>query len=525
MFVLTASEMAHLDRQTIDQIGIPGMVLMENAARGAAAFFLEILPDLPKRRLAVVAGAGNNAGDGFVLARLFHSQGASVRVICLRAPDRLQGDALANFRILEKLQIPVLVWNEDQDFAAQWQWLAQSEVIIDAILGTGLKSEVRGLYRRVIEGLNALPVPLLAVDIPSGLDASTGHPLGVAVRAHATATFGFRKIGHVVSPGEDYVGNLRVVDIGIPPGLAEASGIKRLWLQENLAARWLPPRQAETHKGTAGHVVVLSGSPGKTGAATLICLGAGRVGAGLVTLLVPASLNPILEVKLTETMTLPLAETAEQTAGLGALDEILRFTRDKQVLAMGPGISLHPETQELVRTLLLQTTCPMVLDADALTALADQPELLGNAAAPLILTPHPGEMARLLHSSTPQVQNHRLEVATAFSQKYGVILVLKGHRTVVAAPDGRLALNGSGNPAMASGGMGDVLTGIIAGFLGQGLEPFQAACLGVYTHGAAADLAAGGRFSRGLLASEVAGQVPAVIGRLESGSGQGACAR
>jgi len=224
-------------------------------------------------------------------------------------------------------------------------------------------------------------------------------------------------------------------------------------------------------------------------------------------------------------MTLPLAETAEQTAGLGALDEILRFTRDKQVLAMGPGISLHPETQELVRTLLLQATCPMVLDADALTALADQPELLGNAAAPLILTPHPGEMARLLHSSTPQVQNHRLEVATAFSQKYGVILVLKGHRTVVAAPDGRVALNGSGNPAMASGGMGDVLTGMIAGFLGQGLEPFQAACLGVYTHGAAADLAAGGRFSRGLLASEVAGQVPAVIGRLESRSGQGACAR
>jgi len=183
MFVLTASEMAHLDRQTIDQIGIPGMVLMENAARGAAAFFIEILPDLPQRRLAVVAGAGNNAGDGFVLARLFHSQGAAVRVICLRAPDRLQGDALTNFRILEKLQIPVLVWNEDQDFAAQWQWLAQSEVIIDAILGTGLKSEVRGLYRRVIEGLNTLPVPLLAVDIPSGLDASTGQGMPSPISA------------------------------------------------------------------------------------------------------------------------------------------------------------------------------------------------------------------------------------------------------------------------------------------------------------------------------------------------------
>lgn len=515
MLVLTASEMAHLDRQTIEEIGIPGMVLMENAARGAAAFFREVLPDLLKRRIAVVAGAGNNAGDGFVLARLFHGQGAPVRVVCLRSPERLQGDALTNFRILEKLQIPVCVWDESKDFDAQWQWLAQSDAVVDAILGTGLKSEVQGLYRQVIEALNRLSVPLLAVDVPSGLDAGTGRPLGVAVRARATATFGFRKIGHVVSPGEEYVGRLQVVDIGIPPGLAEANGIKRLWLEEDLVSRWLPPRPAETHKGTAGHVVVLSGSPGKTGAATLICLGAGRVGAGLVTLLVPASLNPILEVKLTETMTLPIAETAEQTAGLAALPEILKFVEGKQVLAMGPGVSLHPETQELLRSLLTQTACPMVLDADALTALADHRELLGKAASPLILTPHPGEMARLTHRSTQEVQQNRLEIAEEFSQRHGVILVLKGHRTVIASPDGRLALNSSGNPAMASGGMGDVLTGMIAGFLGQGIEPFQAACLGVYVHGAAADCATGGMTSRGLFASDVVARVPEVIGRLE----------
>lgn len=524
MFILTASEMARLDRQTIEEIGIPGMVLMENAARGAAAFFRQVLPDLPKRRLAVVAGAGNNAGDGFVLARLFHGQDTPVRVVCLRSPDRLQGDALTNFRILEKLQIPVFVWDESKDFNTQWQWLAHSEVVIDAILGTGLKSEVQGLYRQVIEALNTLAVPLLAVDVPSGLDASTGRPLGVALRAQATATFGFRKIGHVVSPGEDYVGKLHVVDIGIPPGLAEANGIQRIWLEERLVSRWLSPRLAETHKGTAGHVAVLSGSPGKTGAATLICLGAGRVGAGLVTLLVPASLNPILEVKLTETMTFPLAETTEQTAGLAALQEILYFAKGKQVLAMGPGISLHPETQELVRSLLLHPPCPMVLDADALTALTDHLDLLGKAASPLILTPHPGEMARLIHSSTQEVQENRLEIATEFSQRHGVTLVLKGHRTVITSPDGRLALNSSGNPAMASGGMGDVLTGMIAGFLGQGYEPFHAACLGVYVHGAAADCATGGMTSRGLLASDVVARVPEVIGRLEGCSGS-ACAR
>jgi len=280
---------------------------------------------------------------------------------------------------------------------------------------------------------------------------------------------------------------------------------------------WCPcgSRLAESHKGTAGHVAVLSGSPGKTGAATLICLGAGRVGAGLVTLLLLASLNPILEVKLTEAMTHPIAETAEQTAGPSALPGILEFLQGKQALAMGPGLSLHPETQELIRTLLLQAVCPMVLDADAFTAVAGHLELLSKVSSPKILTPHPGEMARLIGGSSRKVQENRLEIAAEFSQKHGVTLVLKGHRTVIAAPDGRLAINSSGNPAMASGGMGDALTGMIAGFLGQGYEPFEAACLGVYVHGAAADRCIREVASRGLLASDLLEHIPPVIGRLE----------
>ena len=519
MLVLTASEMARLDRQTIEEIGIPGIVLMENAARGAADFFLQVLPDLPRRRIAVVTGAGNNAGDGFVLARTFHNLGAAVRVVCLRSPDRLQGDALTNFRILEKMSVPIVVWDEAKDFDRQWRWIAESEAIIDAILGTGLKSEVTGLYRQIIEGLNSLTVPLLAVDVPSGLDAGTGKPLGVAIRAFATATFGYLKIGHLISPGEDYVGKIEVVDIGIPRLLAEANGLRRFWLNEELASGWLQPRPAESHKGIAGHVAVLSGSRGKTGAATLICLGAGRVGAGLVTLFIPASLNPILEVKLTEAMTYPIPETAEQTPSLEALPEILGFLQGKQALAMGPGLSLNAETQELVRTLMLQAACPMVLDADALTALADHLELISRASSPLILTPHPGEMARLIHGSAREVQENRLEIAARFSQEHGATLVLKGHRTVIAAPDGRLAINSSGNPAMASGGMGDVLTGMIAGFLGQGYEPFEAACLGVYLHGAAGDHGLCEGASRGLMASDLLEHVPQVIGRLESCTG------
>lgn len=523
MLLVTASEMAGLDRKTIEEIGIPGMVLMENAARGAAGFFMEAVPDLPRRRICIVAGAGNNAGDGFVLARIFHDRGANVHVVCLRNPGTLQGDALANFRILEKMTVPFTVWEEGKDFSSQWGVVERSEALIDAILGTGLKSEVRGLYREVVEAMNALPVPKLAVDIPSGLDATTGKVLGAAVKATATATFGCLKIGQVVEPGVEYVGRLSLVDIGIPQVVTRRSGIARWWVDEDFASGWLSPRSPWVHKGTAGHVCVLAGSLGKTGAATLVCEGAARVGAGLVTLFVPASLNPVLEVKLTETMTRPIAETDEQSPGISALTGVLDFLEGKQALAVGPGVSLHAETRELILSLLPRVQCPMVLDADALTAVTGHLEVLEGLSPPVILTPHPGEMARLTGGTTRHVQENRLEAAAQFSRRHGVILVLKGFGTVIAAPDGRLAVNSSGNPAMAAGGMGDTLTGMIAGFLAQGFDPFQAACLGVYIHGAAADKRMGKVTSRGLLASDCLEEIPRVIGHLET-LGKAGCA-
>lgn len=519
MLVVTASEMADMDRRTIEEIGIAGIVLMENAARGAAEFYLEAVPDLLMRRITVLAGSGNNAGDGFVLARLFHSRGAEVQVVCLRSPEGLKGDALVNFKILEKIKVPVALWDESADFNTQWRIVSKSGAIIDAVLGTGLKSEVRGLYRKIIEAVNSLSIPVLAVDVPSGLDSTTGKVLGAAIRATATATFGHPKIGHLVEPGAELVGRLSVIDIGIPPLVSESSGIKRFWLDGDMAAKWLKPRSSGIHKGRAGHVGVVSGSRGKTGAATLISEGAGRVGAGLVTLFIPSSLNPILEVKLTEAMTYPIEETGEQTPGKAALSQILEFMEGKQALAMGPGISVHPETAALVRALVEKAPCPMVLDADALTILSENLELLKKSPFPLVLTPHPGEMARLIHGSTGTVQGDRVKVASEFSREYGITLVLKGYRTIIAAPDGRLAINSSGNPAMASGGMGDTLTGMIAGFLGQGFEPFEAACLGVYIHGAAADRRIGGIASRGLLASDLLNEIPHVIGRIEGFKG------
>lgn len=515
MILVTAQEMAELDRRTIEEIGIPGIVLMENAARGALAFFQRILPDLTQRRVVVLAGTGNNAGDGFVIARLLHGRGASVRVVCLKPAERLRGDALINYRILENIGLRPCHWDQSSDFSSQFAPIREADVIIDAILGTGLSSPVQGLYRDVIEAVNALGKAVLAVDVPSGLDASTGKILGAALRATATATFGLPKLGQRIAQGDALVGTLHVVDIGIPPGVVASAAIPRWWLDEETCRQWLQPRPAETHKGRAGHVCVLSGSPGKTGAATLACLGAARVGAGLVTLFIPRSLNSILEVKLTEAMTLPIAETSEQSAAAAAEPDILAFLDGKEAFALGPGISLHEETRRLVENLIARSPCPLVLDADALTIVADAPQILHKAAVPVIVTPHPGEMARLLRCSVPDVQQDRLRAAQEFSRKHGVIVVLKGHRTVIAAPDGRLAVNGSGTPAMASGGMGDVLTGMIAGFMAQGVEPFQAACLGVYVHGAAAEKVCRGMTTRGLLAGDLLEHIPFVIGALE----------
>jgi len=519
MLVLTASEMADVDRQTIEDIGIPGIVLMENAAQGAASFFLEMFPDLLKRRVAVLAGSGNNAGDGFAVARIFHNKGGSVRVFCLRPPDRLRGDALTNYQVLKNIGVPIAEWDEEQGFDRQWKEVSESDLIVDAILGTGLNSEVTGLFRMVIEAMNGLSVPILAIDVPSGLDAGAGKPLGIAVRATATATFGFPKVGHLVDPGSDYVGRLRVIDIGIPPKVAESSNARRYWVDEKFVSDWLKPRSPSIHKGRAGHVAVLSGSRGKTGAATLICQGAARVGAGLVTLFIPSSLNHILEVKLTEAMTLPIAETDDQTPSESALPEILEFLKGKQAFAMGPGIGLHAQTVALVKALVRKVPCPMVLDADALTALAEEPQFLRRASVPVIVTPHPGEMARLVHGTVQGVEESRLETASLFSREHGVTVVLKGRRTIISAPDGRTAINSTGNSAMASGGMGDALTGMIAGFLGQGFEPFRAACLGVYVHGLAADMRIGRIASRGLLASDVIDEIPRVIGSIEGFKG------
>ena len=514
MKLVTAAQMRQLDRQAIEVVGLPSLVLMENAGRATYQVLRQEFPHL-QGPVAVVAGRGNNGGDGFVVARYLANDGFPVTVFLMGARDQVKGDARVNLDILAHLGVEVVEVLDDAGLEANICRVAHCRLIVDALLGTGLTGSVEGLLGRLIDRLNSFSTPVLAVDIPSGLCADTGRPLGVAIKAKVTVTYGWPKIGQVVPPGRDYVGRLWQVDLSIPPALTQELPVELAEPQDLRAL--LPSRAFGSHKGTFGHLVVLAGSEGKTGAAALTAEGALRAGAGLVTVGVPASLNDILEVKITEAMTLPLPEAAGGRAlGVEALSPLLDFLKDKSAVALGPGLGTLSETQELVRQLVRVLPQPMVIDADGVNALAGRPELVKQAPGPRILTPHPGELARLLGCTPKEIQAARLTWARQAAEASGALIVLKGAQTVVADPQGRLSINPTGNPALASGGTGDVLTGLIGGFLAQGLSPWDAARLGVFLHGLAADYLAA-ESGRGLIAGDLLTIFPEVLGEFTQG--------
>ena len=369
----------------------------------------------------------------------------------------------------------------------------------------------------MIEAVNRSRVPVVAVDIPSGLSSDHGRPLGTAVEATATVTFGLPKLGHFLHPGRRLCGDLWVVDIGIPSQVTEKRGLSRRVVTPRSLRGMLPPRLPDAHKGHFGHALVLAGSAGKTGAGVMASEAALRVGAGLVTLGVPRSLNLAMEARLTEVMTLPLSETDGQSLARCALPEIHSALEGKTCVALGPGLSTHAETQELVCALAREVGLPMVIDADGLNALAGYPDALQGAKAARILTPHPGEMGRLLGRSVREIQEDRLAAAQELSRRSGAFVVLKGAGTVLAAPDGGIRLVPTGNPAMASAGMGDVLTGILTGLLAQGMEPLEAMSLGTYLHGWIADQWAEEMGGRGLLATDLLARSPKSLDALSRG--------
>jgi ADP-dependent NAD(P)H-hydrate dehydratase / NAD(P)H-hydrate epimerase len=515
MKLVTASEMRELDRRAIQDLGIPSLVLMENAGRTTYQILRREFPSL-QGEVGVVAGRGNNGGDGFVVARYLANAGLPVAVFLLGEREQVRGDARVNLEILSHLGIEVIEVFSEVELNPVVHRLAKADLIVDALLGTGLNSPVKGLMADLIERVNHLRPPVLAVDIPTGLSADTGEVLGVALKARVTVTYGWPKLGQIVPPGRDYVGRLWQVDISISPRLAHDV---RLELTEAQDLReLLPPRPFGSNKGTFGHLLVLAGAIGKTGAASMSSEAALRAGAGLVTLGIPASLNDILEVKLTEVMTMPLPEAAATRAlGKAALTPIKEFLGEKFTLAIGPGLGTHTETRELVCRLVHDLPQAMVIDADGVNNLAADIFCLTDAAGPRILTPHPGEIARLLGLSVPEVQDRRLDIARETAAKFGITLVLKGAQTLVAAEDGRVSLNPTGNPALASGGTGDVLTGMIGGFLAQGLTPWDAARLGVYLHGLTADYFVSHHGPRGMIAGDLLTVFPQVLSEFIQG--------
>ena len=507
MIIVTAAEMRALDRWTIEH-DTPGPVLMERAGAGAARVLRAQWPK-PGGPVVVCCGRGNNGGDGFVIARHLRNARIGAEVWLAGRREDVRGDAAA---MLARWRGAVTTVESASQVEALQRRLARAGVVVDALLGTGLNAPVEGTLAAVIEAINAARRPVLAVDIPSGLSADSGRVLGTAVRADVTTTFAYPKVGEMLFPGAELCGRLAVIDIGIPPEALAAvrPGLRLLEAPE--VGRLLPRRARDAHKGTFGHVVVIAGSRGKTGAALLAAEAAARAGAGLTTLAIAGSLLPVMEGRVREVMSEPLAETFDAAMVERVLD-------GRAAVTCGPGLGQTDDARALVHHVVRHARMPLVLDADGLNAVAGTPILRERPAA-TVVTPHPGEMARLLGCSTEEVQADRLAAARRFAAEHDAVTVLKGARTVIAAPDGAGAISPTGNPGMASGGMGDVLAGIVGGLLAQRLDPLAAACFGVFAHGAAADAVVARRGEVGLLAGDLLGELPPTIARLQADGDQ-----
>lgn len=527
--LVSAAQMRRLDLLTIEELDVSADVLMENAGRAAVRLLLEEFTRFlspPGAEVLVACGSGNNGGDGFVVARHLQAIGIPVRVMCLDSSRKLMGAAGLNRE--RAVRAGVLLEGSEAK-------LPYRGVIVDALLGTGLERPLTGGTRQWVERITTArsdSLAVISVDLPSGLHADTGQPLGAAIQADATVTIGLPKRGLVLPPGQRHSGLIYVARVGIADALpagdeVEAVDQVRIWTAIG-AAKALPVRSDDGHKGSFGNVLVLAGSEGKTGAAALAVNAAIRTGAGLVTLGCPAGLNDILERKCTEAMTAPLPQTRERAFGLDALEPALDLAKDRDGVALGPGMGCEPETQSLIRTLTPQLPTPLVLDADGLNAFAGAPEALSKRRAPTVLTPHPGEAGRLLGIGADAVNADRVGSARILAARSECVTLLKGAGTVIAGPDGRVLINPTGCSNLATGGTGDVLAGIVVALLVQKVEPFDAAALAAYIHGLAAEILSHEQGQVGLLASELGPAIPRAIdamrqdaSRLENGVHQG----
>jgi ADP-dependent NAD(P)H-hydrate dehydratase / NAD(P)H-hydrate epimerase len=522
MKILTAKQMGEVDRLTTERFGIPSILLMENAGRSVADCLHQRFPDLTERSVLIVCGTGNNGGDGLVVARHLASRGCRPDVWILGDPARYKGDALANWKMFQSLGLEAQILPDAKSREAAIERTAFPDLIVDGLFGTGLSKPVGAEYRMVVEWINrARPAAfVVAIDLPSGVFADSSVVEGSAVRADMTVTFTTLKAALVFPPACEFAGRIVVAPIGSPIGLLENPDYRTEIIDLRRVRRALPPRDRNSHKGTFGHVFALAGSKDKSGAALMCGIAALRSGAGLVTLMLPESLCSDVIGKIPELMTVWLPETRDGTPAAGALNLVIEHLRQADAVVVGPGLSTDPSTQELIRSVVLNAPAPVVLDADGLNAFAGNVKNLRNLSSqPIAITPHPGEMARLLSSTIAEIQARRLEVATGCAVDHQLFTVLKGHQTVVADPDGRIFVNCTGNPGMATGGTGDILSGMMGRFLAgwrrrkdpdlRDLADYLSAA--VYLHGLAGDLAAKEKGEESLIATDLLDHLPAAI--------------
>lgn len=513
MKVVTAEQMRNIDRITIEKFGIPGAVLMERAGLSVAEKVRELFD---KKRVIVLAGGGNNGGDGIAAARNLHNWGWHIKVLLMLREDKLSPDCLSQYRMAKHSGVAIEFRKgvTEKDL--------HGCLVIDALLGTGINKDVTSFMADVIRFLNAAHVKVLAVDLPSGISSDSGQIMGAAVQADYTVTFGLPKIGHILYPGAQHSGQLFVENIGFPEELLCSESLGFETIEKESAALLVPERPGDSHKGDYGHVMVIAGSQGKTGAALMTAKACLRTGAGLVTIGVPETLVDVFQSRVTEEMVLGLPDTGKGTFSAGAYDQIRNFLdTSADVLAIGPGITADEETANLLKKILPTVTVPMVLDADAINVLAGRRDLLKKVKAPVILTPHAGEMARFLTSAAGNfvtdkdkkglrsgIERDRIGLSRTLSMETGAYFVFKGAPTIVADPEGRIFINTTGNPGMATAGSGDVLTGMLAGLLGQGMHPVDACRLAVFLHGLAGDIAAEAQGMHSLIASDIIDSIP-----------------
>jgi len=507
MKIAFAQEMRTIDKAATELYGIPEIVLMENAGHETAVAVEKMLGNLSGKKVCILAGTGNNGGDAFAAVRHMANRGAKMKVFLMGDAGHLTSSARVNFNIVVNMGITVHSVVFQRDWDKVQVALGFSDVVIDGLLGTGYKGQLRESTEKIIDMVNGAQKPVVSIDLPSGVNADTGAVFSKAVWAKRTISFGLPKMGQLFYPGAKYVGKLLIDDIGIPSELLEDRKIQQELIDFEYAKSAFVKRAADVHKGSCGKVLVIAGSRGLTGAAALSSLAALRSGTGLVTLAIAESLHDIMECKLTEVMTRPVTEVEKGIMGETALPVLLELAKQYDTVVIGPGLGRHESTMKLVREFITQTECPLVVDADAIYAYGNADGDLKKAKKIPVLTPHLGEMARFLQISVKELKESLVEIACRAAKEYHAVFVLKSEKTIVVYPDGSVFVTTKGNPGMATAGSGDVLAGTIGGLLAQGFGK-KAAAAGVFLHGFAGDIAAKNGMD-GLIASDIIAALPA----------------